>query len=148
MTPWLARAQVLPAVAVLLLTCYAGSHAQPYAIESNAINGGGGVSAGGKYTLVGSVGQPDVGTISGDRFTLEGGFWPSALVVPAPGEAPTLFIQSSKLDVVLSWDATASGFTLEQTDNLSAAVWTPAPTGNPVMIAATNGTRFYRLRKP
>jgi hypothetical protein len=146
-TRWLVRVRVLPVVATLLWKCCAGSHAQPYAIESYTIDGGGGVSVGSSYTVAGSVGEPDAGTISGGRYTLEGGFWPGVLVVPAAGEAPALFIQFSKLDVILSWDASQSGFTLEQTDDLSSPIWTPAPTGNPVTVSATTGTRFYRLRK-
>jgi hypothetical protein len=41
-----------------------------------SVDGGGGSSAGGDFTLVGTVGQPDAGLLSGDSFTLQGGFLP------------------------------------------------------------------------
>ena len=39
------------------------------------IDGGGGTSSSGSYTVVGSVGQPDAGALSGSGYTLSGGFW-------------------------------------------------------------------------
>src|SRR5256884_5487033 len=59
------------------------------------------MSSGGNYTLSGTVGQPDAGTLSGGNYTLEGGFWPG-IVVPATGGAPTLFIQLSTNNVIIS----------------------------------------------
>jgi hypothetical protein len=64
---------------------------QSYAIDWYAIDGGGGTSAGGSYTLSGTIGQPATGTSAGGDFSLTGGFWPG-LIVPTPG-APTLYIQ-------------------------------------------------------
>ena len=40
------------------------------------VDSGGGASQGGGYTLSGTSGQPEAGTLlSGDIFTLAGGFW-------------------------------------------------------------------------
>jgi hypothetical protein len=40
------------------------------------VDGGGGTSNGGGYTLNGTLGQPDAGTLaSGGAYTLAGGFW-------------------------------------------------------------------------
>lgn len=47
-------------------------------------DGGGGTSRGGGWTLSGTAGQPDAGTLSGGRWQLEGGFWASA----PPGQRP------------------------------------------------------------
>ena len=41
------------------------------------VDGGGGQSTGGGYTLNGTLGQPDAGTLSGNAYTLQGGFWGS-----------------------------------------------------------------------
>ena len=41
----------------------------------STIDGGGGVSSGGDYTLSGTIGQPDAGTMSGGAYLLAGGFW-------------------------------------------------------------------------
>jgi hypothetical protein len=131
----------------LLLALGATGHAQTYSIDWYTIDGGGGVSAGGSYTLGGSIGEPDTGTITGGSYTLEGGFWPG-VPVPPPPPTPTLFIQLLNLEIIVSWAPATPGFTLEQADDLSTPIWAPAPTGNPVTIPPTNGTRFYRLRKP
>lgn len=125
-----------------------GSVRAQYAIDWYTIDGGGGTSSGGGYTLSGTIGQPDAGTLSGGNFTLQGGFWPG-LVVPSTGEAPTLFIQLSGVNVTISWSPSTSGFALEQTDNLEAPSWTAGPTGNPTAAIAPAGTtKFYRLKKP
>lgn len=42
------------------------------------VDGGGGVSSGGAYTLSGTVGQPDAGLHSGGVYTLDGGYWGGA----------------------------------------------------------------------
>lgn len=39
------------------------------------VNGGGGQSTGGSYTLTATAGQPDAGVVSGGGYTLRGGFW-------------------------------------------------------------------------
>ncbi|MFM9996913.1 MAG: hypothetical protein ACKVU4_14065 [Phycisphaerales bacterium] len=40
----------------------------------NTIDGGGGVSTGGGFELIGSIGQPDAGAAAGGGFSLAGGF--------------------------------------------------------------------------
>ena len=50
--------------------------AQTYKIDWYTIDGGGGMSTGGVYSVTGTIGQPDAGpTMSGGNFTLVGGFW-------------------------------------------------------------------------
>lgn len=51
------------------------AQAQSYAITWWTVDGGGGTSSGGAYTLSGTVGQPDAGVISGGDYILTGGFW-------------------------------------------------------------------------
>lgn len=46
-----------------------------YSIDWYTIDGGGGVSSGGPYTMVGTVGQPDTGISSGGQYVLNGGYW-------------------------------------------------------------------------
>ena len=41
----------------------------------STIDGGGGTSSGGGFTVSGSIGQPDAGAMSGGGLTLAGGFW-------------------------------------------------------------------------
>jgi hypothetical protein len=68
---------------------------------------------------------------------------------------PLLNIQrTANTNVVLSWAANFTGFTLEANTNLNTNVWSvvsPAPavsgTNNVVTNAASGSTRFYRLRQ-
>ena len=50
--------------------------AGPYQISWYTIDGGGGTSTGGPYTLTGTIGQPDAGYSNSDKYELLGGFWP------------------------------------------------------------------------
>jgi hypothetical protein len=120
-----------------------------YAIDWFTIDGGGGTSSGGRFTLTGTIGQPDAGTLSGSNYTLQGGFWPG-IVVPATGEAPTLFIQLSSASIIILWSPTTSGFSLEQSSTLLPGSWAPAPSGadNPATNPLGSGPTFYRLKKP
>ena len=133
----------------LLLAIPLTALAQPYSIDWYTVDGGGGTSTGGSYTLSGTIGQPDAAatTLSGGSYTLQGGFWPG-LIVTIPGEGPTLLIQLSGANVILSWSPDTPGFALEQTDDLTTLIWVDAPDGNPVTIPAGVAARFYRLKKP
>lgn len=46
-----------------------------YDLAWSSIDGGGGVSAAGGYTIRGTAGQPDAGVLAGGSYTLGGGFW-------------------------------------------------------------------------
>ena len=48
---------------------------QTFSIDWFTIDGGGGTSTGGVFSMHGTVGQPDAGTMSGGNFSLTGGFW-------------------------------------------------------------------------
>jgi hypothetical protein len=63
-------------IALASLLGTAAVSAQPFAIDWYTIDGGGGTSAGGSFTLSGTIGQPDAGpTMTGGNFALTGGFW-------------------------------------------------------------------------
>ena len=68
-------------IAAILLT--PELRAQSYTIDWYTIGGGGGASSGGDFTLNGTIGQPEAGTMSGDNYSLAGGFW-GALQTPPP----------------------------------------------------------------
>jgi hypothetical protein len=138
--------KTLLSIVAVLVILPGVTHAQ-YSIDWYTIDGGGGTSSGGSYTLSGTIGQPDVGTMTGGTFTLEGGFWPG-IIVPSTGDAPTIFIQLTGVNVIISWLPATPGFALEQTDSLAAPSWGPGPAGNPTSpVPANTGTRYYRLRK-
>lgn len=51
-----------------------------YRIDWWTVDGGGGESSGGDYTLKGTVGQPDAGEAQGGDYALHGGFWNSGIL--------------------------------------------------------------------
>lgn len=51
-----------------------------YDLSWSTIDGGGGRSTGGTYTVGGTLGQPDAGELSGGDYVLRGGFWPGGAV--------------------------------------------------------------------
>ena len=71
---------------LLLATAARPANAQSYSIDWSTVDGGGGTSTGGVYSVTGTIGQPDAGsTMSGGNYTLEGGFWGIIAAVPTPG---------------------------------------------------------------
>jgi len=64
-------------VLAILVTLTLGSTASAqFDLTWHTVDGGGGTSAGGSYSLSGTIGQHDAGvTLSGGAFTLAGGFW-------------------------------------------------------------------------
>lgn len=140
-------------VALLALGVVSG-HAQ-YAIDWFTIDGGGGTSTGGVYSVSGTIGQPDAGTMSGGPFTLQGGFW-SILTAVQTSNAPWLTVfRTSTNTVVVSWPSSTDTWRLQFTTAVtSGSTWTEIPP--PYQAASTNlifteplpsGNKFYRLQK-
>ena len=145
------------AVLLLALVVFTGD-AQDHAIDWWTVDGGGGTSTGGVYTLSGTIGQPDAGQTSGGTFTLVGGFWGVVAAIQTPG-APLLSAVLTNGAVTVFWPRPAEGWALEEVASLAATpasnAWTqvsiPYQT-NATQIQITVpppvvGNRFYRLRK-
>lgn len=121
-----------------------------FAIEWFTIDGGGGFSVGGTYSLMGTVGQADAAFSSGGGYTLHGGFWAGA-----PAEiAPALRILRGGTNVTLAWPNASAGFELQESSSLTAPDWTnvtttPAIVGDEKQVnqPVAPVARFYRLRK-
>jgi len=61
---------------------------------------------------------------------------------------PTLSAKVSGKNITLSWDASATGFTLVSTTNISSnTIWTTVGTQNPTTEAMGTEKKFYRLVK-
>ncbi len=73
-------------VAVLAVTYTALAQTGALDVPWFSMDGGGGTSTGGEFTLSGSVGQPDAGRLAGGDFAVEGGFIPGVVVPPACGD--------------------------------------------------------------
>lgn len=62
---------------------------------------------------------------------------------------PLLSVGASARNVVISWPAGFSGFTLQATPTLTSPNWTDVTTStNSITLPATNTTRFFRLFRP
>src|SRR6266699_156285 len=130
--------------------------AQSYSLDWFTIDGGGGTSTGGLYSVSGTIGQPDAGKMSGGSYTIDGGFWGILAAVQTPG-APLLSIARTTTNTVaVYWPSPATDFVLQQNTNGIASVnWsnvitTPTDDGTTktVVINPPGGNRFYRLFHP
>ena len=126
--------------------------AQNLAINWHTIDGGGGESRGGQYTIQATIGQPDAGTMSGGDYFLAGGFWHTFATEIAP--PPLLRINRVGPNAVIAWPNPSTGFELQESPMLSG-MWitvseVPIVVGDEkqVTVSATIGGRFYRLQKP
>jgi len=123
-----------------------------FAIPWYTVDGGGGTSTGGVYSVSGTIGQPDAGpTMTNGQFSVTGGFWALPQVVQTPG-APTLYITNAAPGWATLWwtPSTDTNWVLQERLSLSSGAWTNSPSGptNPVTVPATLPTKFYRLFKP
>jgi hypothetical protein len=75
---------------------------QSYSIDWFTMDGGGGSSTGGGYSVSGSIGQPDAGAMSGGSFSLTGGVWSLIAAVQTPG-APYLWVARTPTNTVSVW---------------------------------------------
>jgi hypothetical protein len=129
--------------------------AQDFNIDWFTIDGGGGTSGGGPFSLSGTIGQPDAGvTMTGGNFSLTGGFW-SLFAVQGPN-APLLTIQLVSINSAkVSWPSPSTGFVLQQNTDFTTANWMTVPgsvsdngTTKSITVNSTGGRRFYRLFRP
>jgi hypothetical protein len=120
-----------------------------YKIDWYTIDGGGGTSTGGVYSLSGTIGQPDAGRLAGGNFVLDGGFWGGVFAVQQVGAPALQIIRSGANSVTISWDPNVPGFTLQEIGTLSSTNWNFSASGatNPITVPASFNTRFYRLIK-
>jgi hypothetical protein len=143
-------------LSVLLLLCsLSGLHAQTYSIDWFTIDGGGGTSTGGVYSVSGTIGQPDAGHLAGGNFTLDGGFWGIIAAVQLPGSPLLRVVLTPTNTVVVAWPAPSSGFSLQENPILNAGAWTTVTnpltvvgSENQVIVSPPTGNRFYRLKYP
>ena len=133
--------------AALLLP--AGAEAQNFSINWYKVSGGSGMSTGGVYAVTGTAGQPDAGPVLSDGYyTLTGGFW-SLIAVQTAG-APFLSLSHAGNKVVVSWDSSVTGWTLQTNVNLAKPTWgnyLGAMANNSVTNAPPPSNLFFRLKQ-
>jgi hypothetical protein len=69
-------------VALLAAAAIAPCAQAQFSIDWYTIDGGGGSSAGGPFSLTGTIGQPEAGASAGGTFECGGGFWGGAGAPP------------------------------------------------------------------
>jgi hypothetical protein len=140
----------LSLASLVLLTGLFSAPAQ-YSINWHTIDGGGGTSTGGVYSISGTIGQPDAGgPMTNGQYSVTGGFWALPAAIQVTG-APTLtIVPATPGNATISWSPNTPGYILQQTTLLSPSNWTNSPSGstNPVVVPANQAARFYRLFKP
>lgn len=144
-------------MAVLALASIASvADAQNFVIDWSTVDGGGGTSTGGVFSVSGTIGQPDAGAMSGGNFALSGGFWAVVAAIQT-ANAPTLTATRNATTgvVTISWPLPATGFVLDQVGALNGA---PIPWSqlNPpyqtnathifVTVPSPSANQFYRVR--
>ena len=128
----------------LLLALSAGT--QRFSLDWWTVDGGGGTSTGGVYTVSGTIGQQDAGRMTGGNFTVEGGFWGIVAAIQTPG-APVLSIELTNGWVNVSWPAPALGWVLTETNQVNGVSSPPWPVV-PAAHYQTNEGRIYILTPP
>jgi hypothetical protein len=122
-----------------------------YSIDWSTIDGGGGTSTGGVYSVSGTIGQPDAGgPMTNGQYSVTGGFWALPTAVQVTGAPMLTITPATPGNATISWIPNTPGYVLQETAVLSPANWTNSPSGsaNPVTVPATVPTKFYRLFKP
>jgi hypothetical protein len=139
---------------LLLGACCATPARAQFAIDWFSLDGGGGTSSGGAYVLSGTIGQADVGRMTGGAYSLEGGFWAIGSASEAPVR-PMLSIRlSASNSVVVTWPSPSTGWVLQQrSDDLASSGWSDVLTGivddgtaKSVETIPLAAARFYRLK--
>ena len=102
-----------------------------YSVDWSTINGGGGTSTGGVYSVSGTIGQPEAGTaMSGGNYSVSGGFWSMIAAVPKPGAPSLSILRTTTNTVAVTWPSPSTGWTLQQnTNSIGAVDWSNVTTG-------------------
>lgn len=144
----------------LILLCHLLSaiclslNAQTYSINWSKIAGGGGSRTNGPYSISSTIAQHDASQqTSGGNYTLTGGFWSLVSAVQSAG-APALTIKLlNPTTVRVSWPYPSTGWTLQQSPDLTRAIWSVSSginhdaTNNFIILTAPKGNLFFRLKQ-
>ena len=153
------RAKHLIAVALLLASPPAATHAQTLAADWSSFTGGGGAATAGVYTVTGTISQPATPRLNSSDFKIDGGRWSIIAAIQEPG-APRLSVRATQTNtVVVSWPLTWQGFQLQEKPDVTVTNWTNVATRptialtwekqghKQVVVPTPVGKRFYHLKK-
>ena len=137
------------------------AHAQPnYTNKWSTIDGGGGASTGGVYTITGTASQPDAGVMRGGEYTVNGGFWGRIAVVQMPGAPPLTIRRMGANSLAVCWPYPSTGYELERSIGLEVLKWMattkPVHVGNEWQVTVSpptegpldeNYCEYFQLKK-
>ena len=126
-----------------------------YSLDWSTVDGGGGTSTGGVYTVSGTIGQPDAGAMNGGTYTLDGGFWGIIAAVQTEGAPLLSILRTTTNTVAVSWPSPSTEWNLQQnTNTISSLNWSNVTSGiqddgttKTLIVNPPTGNRFYRLKK-
>ena len=143
---------------LILAGLASNARAQSYSIDWFTIDGGGGTSTGGVYSVSGTIGQPDASSqpMTGGNFSLTGGFWSLLSVVQTPGAPLLSILRTTTNSAAVFWPSPSTGWTLQQnTNGVSSVNWSNVTSGiqddgttRTFIVNPPTGNRFYRLKNP
>jgi hypothetical protein len=144
-----------PIMAVVLALLNPLAWSQEYKIDASTIDSGGGKSAGGRFKVEGTIGQPDAGTSSGGRYRIDGGFWPGGVQAVQVAGLPNLKIKrEGKNTVVLTWEDAGNQFNLQESESLKASGWSTTSHSiqtkgatRSIILTGVTSRLFFRLSK-
>jgi hypothetical protein len=145
------KAQIILFSFLALIVTALNASAQTYSIDWHTIDGGGGTSKGGVYSVSGTIGQPDAGgPMTNGQFSVTRGFWVLPQAVQVVGAPRLAIAPATPGNATISWMPATSGFVLQESLSLSPTNWVNSASGatNPIVVPATSPTKFYRLFKP
>src|SRR5438445_574865 len=111
-----------------------GARGQNYSIDWFTIDGGGGTSTGGVYSVSGTIGQPDAGHMSGGNYTIDGGFWGIIAAIQTPGAPLLRVVLTATNTVLVAWPAPSTGFSLQQNPVVNNTTGWAGVTNVPVVV--------------
>jgi hypothetical protein len=141
-------------IALLALFCVLlcpPASAQTYSIDWFTIDGGGGTSTNGVYSVSGTIGQPDAGgPMTNGQYSVTGGFWVLPVAVQTTSAPLLMIVPATSGNATLSWSPATPGWVLQENLNLATTNWVNSVSGatNPVVVPATVPKKFFRLHKP
>lgn len=116
-----------------------------FTIDWFTVDAGGGDSAGGRYSLSGTIAQPDAGdAVTGQNLSVQGGYWTFSAPLPP---LPELSLTRGGGQVILMWDDPGFSVRLEASEDL--LLWEPVSVLPmlPGWEEPEAMRRFYRLAR-
>ena len=139
---------------LLLISAFSlqpSAFAQSFSLRWHTIDGGGGTSTGGVFSVSGTIGQPDAGgPMTNGQYSVTGGFWVLPQVEQTEGAPVLMIVPFGTGQAKLTWTPSSTNWVLQERLSLNSGTWTNAVSGstNPIIVPTTMPAKYYRLFNP